>query len=1118
MRKTIATLTLLAALTLAPSASAAFGDRFGLVPINGPGAQTVPAFPDQSHMFWAGTCDTASAPTPPPNPGDPAAAIPGGIGGIPPTILGPNLLFGFVFNQTPVPSPATPPHCVDWGASGPTANFFNPETRWNQPSSWRLPTVSRAGAHPDGTAAFAYEVDGSLDNIQVDLPPGFAGNPNSVAKCTAAQFAAKPLQCPPESQVGVMHLLIRGALFGGSNLDYDSQENLYPIYNLEPRQGNVAELGFGYASGERALTVRIVAKARTNSDFGVTTFVGQIPAPLEVFNQEITLWGVPWAASNDKWRAPQGLSPNNDACSEQPETVSNYIPPSGFIPACAVSYRPSWGKVEPFVSNPTECSGGALNTRLATDSYQHPGGFTSEGDPALPQPVDNSKPGWKVYDAAAPAVTDCGDLGFAPSVTLEPTKQGGASNQEADSPSGLDVELTIPQNDELPFDPPAEGSPQLDVDQYLADAVAYWKSPAGTATSHLRDTVVALPEGMTLNPAAADGQGACTMGEIGVTDAASPEPPAIRFNNQPVACPDSSKVGEVVVETPLLDEADWPTGDVYLAKQAANPFGSDFAIYIAVRSPQRGLIVKLAGRVDPDPATGRIVTTFADNPQLPFDRFRLRFKAGPRAPLATPSTCGAHDSAARLTPYSDPGSPVTVSDPFQITSSPAGGCPASDAQRPLNVGFSAGSTELVAGASSPFTVRLTRPDGNQELDRIEVTTPEGLAAKLAGVPSCSEAGIAQAISRTAAGDGAKEQASPSCPAASQVGTTTIGAGAGRSPFYVGGKAYLAGPYKGAPVSLAFVVPAVAGPFDLGVQVVRTALQVNPRTAQVTAVSDKIPTILRGVPLRIRDVRVDLDRPGFTVNPTDCAEQQVTAKVYGASGAATSVANRFQIAECARLGFKPKLKLQLKGSTKRGGYPALKATLTARPGDANIARTSVALPHSEFLAQEHIRTICTRVQFAAHACPAGSIYGKATAISPLLDEPLSGPVYLRSSDNPLPDLVAALRGPDDQPIEIELAGRTDSKNEGIRNTFDLVPDAPVSKFTLEMQGGKKGLLLNSTNVCRGTHKATVKFDAQNGRKRQLLAPLQAKCGKAKKKTAQKRPVAMRALVDRFGGLL
>lgn len=1103
----------------APIKIKAFGDDFGLAPINdgaGPADDSI-AFGSATSAFWAGACNTAAAPPL----GEPIGGT--GVGARPPMI--PVIKMTPPFEHVLAPAPDTPPHCIDWGAVIYGGGIFS---LWDHAPAWRLPAENLAGSHPDGTASMLAArqgpggnrnlVDGAVDNIIVDLPPGFVGNPEAVPTCTNEQFSKNPTVCPPEAQVGLINLDLSAPPTGGANLG-SSDDTLYPIWNLEPRPGRAAEFGFSYVSNQRAVPVRLTGVVRTGSDRGITAMVGQIPAALPFVAQAATLWGTPWEAANDKWRAPANHRPGGP-CGVQVGTgeIASYIPWSGFnVPGCAVPYDPAWGPIKPFLNQETDCNQNPVTT-ARLDAYSHPGSYDENGEPL------HSDPNWKTYDSPSPAVIGCEALDFSPSITLEPTKQGEAVNQATDSASGLDVELTIPQNNDLPFDPPPDGAPQVDVEQYVADATAFWDSPAGRATAHLRDTTVTLPEGMTLNPAAADGQSACSMAQMGLTDLNAPAPPKIRFDNDPVACPDSSKVADVVVETPVLSETDWPRGSVYLAEQGKNPFGSDFAIYIVVESPERGIIVKLAGRVTPDPGTGRLTTTVAENPELPFDTFRLRFKAGPRAALATPVTCGTHSSTTVLTPFSDPSDPVSIEDPFQLTGSPAGACAPTAAARPFSLGFDAGSSELVAGSHSPFTVRLTRGDGNQELDRIEVTTPEGLVAKLAGVPYCPEAGIARATSRTATGDGVAEQADPSCPAATQVGTTTIGAGAG-TPFFVGGKVYLAGPYKGAPVSLAFIVPAVAGPFDLGVQVVRTALNVNPKTAQVTAVSDTIPKILRGVPLRIRDIRVNLNRPGFVLNPTDCSAQQVTGTVFGASGAVTSVSNRFQIAECNRLGFKPNLKLTLFGGTKRGKYQRLKAVVTARSGDANIARASVTLPPSEFLAQEHIRTICTRVQFAADACPPGSVYGKATAISPLLDAPLSGPVYLRSSDNLLPDLVAALKGPDHQPIEVELSGRTDSKNKGIRNTFDIVPDAPVSKFTLELMGGKKSLIVNSTNICKGIHRADVQMDAQNGRSRDFKPKVtNPACGKArkgkkagKKGSAKKRMVAKRSLAALARGL-
>jgi len=300
------------------------------------------------------------------------------------------------------------------------------------------------------------------------------------------------------------------------------------------------------------------------------------------------------------------------------------------------------------------------------------------------------------------------------------------------------------------------------------------------------------------------------------------------------------------------------------------------------------------------------------------------------------------------------------------------------------------------------------------------------------------------------------------------------------------------------------------------------VRVDPTTAQVTAVSDPFPTILHGVILRVRDVRVAIDRPETTINPTSCAATSVRAAVTGVGGdlgttaddTVFDAADRFQVGDCAALGFKPRLDLRLFGGTKRGAYPKFRATLTMPKGGANIGRAAVALPHSEFLAQEHIVTICTRVQFRADECPAGSIYGKAVAKTPLFSEPLSGPVYLRSSSHPVPDMVAVLKGPASQPIEVELAGRVDSIHGGIRNTFDVVPDAPVEMFRLELKGGKKGLLVNSRNLCGSTARATAEFTAQSGKALTVRPVLKNSCKsrpKPKKSRPARRPAAFLGMV-------
>ena len=632
-----------------------------------------------------------------------------------------------------------------------------------------------------------------------------------------------------------------------------------------------------------------------------------------------------------------------------------------------------------------------------------------------------------------PAPTGCDALPFDPKLLLAPDARG------TQSPSGLDVDLSVPQS----------------------------SSPGGLAQADVKRTTVRLPQGVSINPPSADGLQGCSDAQLGLGLEGSAE------------CPDGSKLGTVKISTPLLDHS--IGGSVFLRSQASSdPKSGDlYRLAIELRSDADGIDIKLPGSLAADPETGQLTSTFGGLPQLPFESLHLHFKTGPRAPLATPISCGTYRTHAELTSWS--GKTVEIDSPFSIDQ----GCEAAV----FKPGFQAGVANSTAGQFSPFSLRVTRDDGMPNISLIDTTLPEGELAKLAGVGVCSDAGAA----------------SGNCPASSLLGSATVGAGNGSNPLYLpqAGHSptavYLAGPYKGGPYSLVVKVPAQAGPFDLGTVAVRSALHIDPATTRASVASDPLPQIIGGVPVAYRDIRVNVDRPNFTVSPTSCEPKTVTATVASSTGGSADVSDRFQVADCAALGFKPKLALALKGGTTRGKNPALRATLTMPRKNANIDRASVALPHSEFLAQDHIRTVCTRVQFAAaggggEKCPPGSIYGKATASSPLLDRPLSGPVYLRSSSHPLPDLVVALDGE----IHVDLVGRIDSKGGGIRTTFANVPDAPVSRFVLSMQGGRKGLLENSTNLCATSSRATAKFDGQNGRLSDTAPVLVANCGKKGKR--------------------
>jgi hypothetical protein len=582
--------------------------------------------------------------------------------------------------------------------------------------------------------------------------------------------------------------------------------------------------------------------------------------------------------------------------------------------------------------------------------------------------------------------------------------------------------------------------------------------------AQVRDIRVKLPEGMTINPASSDGLEVCSEAQV-------------KFGERVDAqCPDAAKLAEFEAEISALSRR--LKGAIYLREPEP---GNLFRVWAV--ADDLGAHVKLQGQLNVDEATGQIESVLLDNPQVPLREVKLVFKSGFRAPLVNPPSCGNYASSYEFTPWSG-GAPVKAISPISIDE----GCDTGGFSPKL----SAGTTVPTAGEHSPFLFTLTRQDGEQNPAALDLTLPKGLAASFKGIPRCE--GFAAE--------------SGQCPAASRIGEVIAAVGAGPAPLWVPqpGKRptafYLGGPYKGAPLSGVAVVPAQAGPFDLGDEVVRSAIFVDPNTVQGKVKSDPLPQIIEGVPVRYRTIHVELDRPDFTLNPTGCMQKQIEATVTSSQGATANPSSPFQATNCGRLPFKPRLSLRLIGGTRRGAHPKLRAILRPRPGDANFEGASVALPKSAFLDQGHIGTVCTRVQFAAKACPQASIYGKATATSPLIDEQLTGNAYLRSSNHELPDLVLSLQGPPSLPVEIDVVGRVDSVNGGIRTTFEDVPDAPVSEFRLEMQGGNKGLLINSTNLCAKVNRATAKFGAQNGRRLNSKPVMQNSCKGAQRKKGRR----------------
>jgi hypothetical protein len=881
--------------------------------------------------------------------------------------------------------------------------------------------------------------DGHPRDFHIELPRGMAGSPAATkVLCTEAELTTTG--CPADSQVGVADVTTLGGDVGISDVLTSN------LYNMVAPPGAVAELATNVANV--GVFVHNLAGVRTDDQYRVQISTRDVIAfgQQPIFGIQAQAWGSPTAEEHDWIRG---------ACGEVTNTAGKTCPP--------LLGRRSTA----FLTMPTHCPATPTPSLygLLADTWE---------EPSPPNPLYATSYGSAGLEGAPASLTGCDELKFEPTIAARPT------TNLTDSPSGLELTLHQPQDDA--FD--------------------------SRSTAALKDTVIRFPSGLAVNASQAAGLGACSQAQVGFL---AEEAGALRFSEERQSCPAAAKIGTLEVSSPALvqrnaqheveEQEGEPVlqtlhGSLYLATPFHNPFGSLIAVYLVLEDEETGLVAKLAARGELDPQSGQITTTVTESPELPLQDVRVHLFGGPRGSLISPPTCTPHTTAAELTPYSAPqGKAAFPQASFSPTQAPTGGpCPTTEAQMPNAPKLLAGTLDPQAAKYSPLLFKLSRSDGEQRLGRVQMTLPKGLAAKLAGLGTCTEAQIARARSREAPEQGAAEQADPSCPAASQIGTLSAATGAGPTPYYVAGHAYLAGPYKGAPLSVVTITPALAGPFDLGTVVVRVALHLEPESGEVRAVSDPLPAIIEGVPADVRSVALRADRPSFSLNPTSCTEKSFIGTATSTLGAAAPISQRFQVGGCKSLPYKPKLSARLFGPTHRGGHPRLRSVFTASPGEANTARISFALPHSEFIDQAHFRTICTRVQFAAEQCPAGSVYGHVKATSPLVDYAVEGPIYLRSSSHKLPDVVVALQGPPSQPIEIDLDGRVDSLNGGIRTTFEVVPDLPVTKAIVTLQGGKKGLFQNSTNVCKGTHRITLLLDGQNGKVHDTKPVLGAKCGK------------------------
>ncbi|HWY19532.1 MAG TPA: hypothetical protein VNY27_12590 [Solirubrobacteraceae bacterium] len=860
-------------------------------------------------------------------------------------------------------------------------------------------------------------------DIVVDLPPGLLGDPLALPSCSLSQ-AINKVDCPAATQVGVAHL----RWFSGS-------EEVAPIVNVTPEPGQSAE--FVLENTFSVPTVITGHLVRTDQGYGISVQSTSIPAMAKPSRVETTFWGVPADPSHDQVRGMKcGRANGAPALSCAGGGHS-----SGVVPA-------------PFLTWPTDCAAGPEAARVLADSWEEPG-----------RVVGQKYEGYVQASATIPAVTGCSALQFGPTVGVEP------DTLAADEPVGLGVNLQVPLNEAV----------------------------ESNATPQLRNSAVTLPEGLSVSPGVVDGIQACNeTGPEGI-NINGPESEEEGLNGQLQLasghCPDGSTVGTAEAITPFLPEP--IKGHLYLARPACGGAGQAactaqdaqsgrlYRLYLELGGTgalaKTGIHFKVALETHANPATGQLTSIALDTPQAPFSELRLHLNGGPRAPLDNPSVCGPAVTTADFTPWSAPGETpqhLTVTGTPDATPSSfytVSGC---SNPTPFNPGFLAGTVSPQAGAFSAFTMNLTRRDREQYVKGVQVHTPPGLLAMLSSVPLCPEA---QANNPALYGE---------C-AASKIGTTRVASGAGSHPFEVEGNVYLTGPHNGAPFGLSIVTHAVAGPFNLGLVVVRARIDIDPVNSTATITTDEtgpyaLPQIVFGVPLRLKRITVDIDRPGFMFNPTNCSAQQVTANVAGNQNATAHVASPFAAAGCRSLAFQPHFTVSASGRTSKRGGASLDAKVTYPPfkagSQANIAYVKVELPKQIPSRLTTLQKACIAAVFEANpaSCPAASVIGVVRTTTPLLPVPLSGPVYFVShGGEAFPSLVAVLQG---DGVRVDLTGTTFISKSGVTSsTFKTVPDVPVSTFELYLPQGPYSALAANTNLCKAAGKLRMpsEFIAQNG---------------------------------------
>ncbi|HEY3828887.1 MAG TPA: hypothetical protein VGL57_06795 [Solirubrobacteraceae bacterium] len=942
---------------------------------------------------------------------------------------------------------------------------FGPEPEWeftNHPERftqagghpWALVTKGEFASEPFPESGLPTPTRDPKD-IVTTLPAGLLGNPEAVPQCPLAQVSTSPppgartLSCPAATQVGTYEVQVdqgNAMIFG-------------PIINVTPAAGESAEFAFENSAAEANTPLLTAHLVYTAGGYAFTVSSNEIPE-LGIGKFEVTFWGVPANSSHDAMRGRFCRKPVSS------EPGLNCDPEGGQSAGIAPLAFLSWG---------SNCAGGPLKASLRADSWQEPGSV-HEGQYL----------GYTEATATLPALTGCSLLSFPAGLVVEP------DTTLADAPVGLTVGLTVPQDE----------------------------APEALATPHLRNAVVTLPAGMSISPGIVDGIQACNESGAGGINFEGRESEEVGLDGElhlaPGHCPGASTVGTAEAVTPLLPAP--VRGHVYLARPKCGGVGEAsctnqdaldgnlYQLYLELGGTgelgDAGIIIKAHGYVEANPATGQLTAKFSNNPQAPFSELRIHLNGGPRAPLDNPATCGPATTNADLTPWSAPG---LTPEGLRVTGTPDAtpssffeveGCASSAGLRP---GFTAGTVSAQAGTFSSFTMNLTRQDREQFIKGVQLHTPPGLLGMLASVPLCGE----------------QQADAGTCPEASKIGTTRVASGAGSHPFEIEGNVYLTTGYDGAPFGLSIVTNVVAGPFNLGLVVVRARVAVNPTDSSLTITTDEtgpyaIPQIVFGVPLRLKQITVNIDRPNFMFNPTNCEAQHIAADISGSQNAVAAVASSFAAGGCKSLQFKPTFQVFTSGKTSKVNGASLDAKVSYPPfkagSEANIAKVKVELPRQLPSRLTTLQKACTASQFESNpaGCPAASVVGIVRATTPLLPVELTGPVYFVShGGEAFPSLLVVLQG---DGVRVDLTGSTFISQAGITSSsFKTVPDVPVSAFELYLPEGKYSALAANGDLCRSKLTMPTEFVAQNGvviresTKIKVTACPKAKKAKAKRQT-------------------